>query len=241
MLWPSSPIGGKVSPPGGDNGNCTADTLGLARISASDCPTSRRVASPAAGFQCLAVDTSGGSRKSSITASCPLIRSGGSFGLVGVLHLPTQRAVTVRHVDRDEIGEFGQIRLAENHRAGGTQQLANDGRILPGSRRFEGKGAGGGVLAVGCCDVVLDEDGDTGERAAVRRLLAVAQRSDGERVLIDLAHRVEARPGAVTAFDLRDRHNVFSPALNRLRHIQRLPPSDHSVDASDLEHNKPSF
>jgi hypothetical protein len=91
------------------------------------------------------------------------------------------------------------------------------------------------VLAVGCCDVVLDEDGDTGERAAVRRLLAVAQRSDGERVLIDLAHRVEARPGAVTAFDLRDRHNVFSPALNRLRHIQRLPPSDHSVDASDLE------
>jgi hypothetical protein len=103
-------------------------------------------------------------------------------------------------MSRDEVGKFGQICLPKNYRAGG-EQLANDRRILSGLRSFEGKGTGGGALAVGCCDVVLDEDRDTGERAAVRRLLPVGQCCDGERVRIDLAHRIEAPPGAVIGRD----------------------------------------
>jgi hypothetical protein len=50
------------------------------------------------------------------------------------------------------------------------------------------------VLAVGGRDVILDEDRDAGERVALRRLLPVAQSSDGERVRVDLADRVEVGP-----------------------------------------------
>ena len=119
---------------------------------------------------------------------------------VGVLHLPAQRAVAGRHVDRDEIGEFGQIRLSKDHGASGAQP-AHDGRILLGPCRLEGKGTGGRVLAVGGRDVVLDQDRDAGERVALRRLLAVTRSCDGERVRVDLAHRVEAQPGAVIGRD----------------------------------------
>ena len=87
------------------------------------------------------------------------------------------------------------------------------------------------MLAVGCCDVVLDEDRDTGERAAVRRLLPVGQCSDGERVRIDLAHRVEARPGAVIGRDagevgLRQRGRTGASVNQRLLHIGETGVAD---------------
>ena len=65
-----------------------------------------------------------------------------------------------------DVGEFGEIRLAENPRASVAQKLS-DGGVLPGARAFEGERAGGRVLTVAGRDVVLDEDGHAGERTAL--------------------------------------------------------------------------
>ena len=62
--------------------------------------------------------------------------------------------------------------------------------------------------AVVCClvagrDVVLEEDRNAGERPLPARLHAIERGRDGERVGVDLAHRVEPRPGPVIGLDPR--------------------------------------
>ena len=124
------------------------------------------------------------------------------LGRVGVLHLAAQRTVAGRHVDRQDVGEFGQIGLAENYRTGPSQLL--DQRRVPLRPRIgERQRAGGRMLRIGGGDVVLDQDRDTFERPAPSGLACVERGGDRERFGVYLAHRVEARAATVISLDTR--------------------------------------
>ena len=124
------------------------------------------------------------------------------IGRVGVPDLAAQRAVAGRHVDREDVGEFGQIGLAEDDRAGGAQPRRDRG-VAFGAGLGQGQRAGGGVLLVAGRDVVLQEDRDAGERLAGVGLDPIERSRDRQRLGVDLAHRVELRPGTVIGLDPR--------------------------------------
>ena len=121
---------------------------------------------------------------------------------IGVFHLTAERAVARRHVDRQDVGEFGQIGLAEDDRARLPQQC-HDGCVAPGLRLGQGQRAGSRVLHVGGGDVVLDQDRDALERPARRRARRIDCGGDCRCVRVDLAHGVEPRAGAVISLDPR--------------------------------------
>jgi len=50
-------------------------------------------------------------------------------------------------------------------------------------------------------DVVLEEDRDPRERSPPARRDVIERGGDGERIWVDLAHRIEARPGPVIGLD----------------------------------------
>ncbi len=121
---------------------------------------------------------------------------------VGIADLTTERAVPGRHVDSQDVGEFGQVGLAENDRTRLPQQ-GHDRGVMSGPRLGERERASSRVLRVGGGDVVLDEDWDAFERPADGRLARIARRRDRQRLGVDLAHGIEARAGAVIGRDPR--------------------------------------
>jgi hypothetical protein len=122
---------------------------------------------------------------------------------IGVLHLTAQRRIARGHVDREDVGELGQVHLAQDHRAGVAQQF-DDGGVVPGARTLQRQRARRGRLAVTGCDVVLHQDRDAGKRSLGRRLRVVELACDRERVGVELAHGVEPWPTAVVRLDARE-------------------------------------
>ena len=83
--------------------------------------------------------------------------------VVRVQDLAAERAVAVGHAVGHEVRELGQVRLADDHRAG-RAQLGHDGRVAVGNRVLERDVARRGRQA-GDVEVVLDQDGDAVHRA----------------------------------------------------------------------------
>ncbi len=123
-------------------------------------------------------------------------------GGIGIADLTAERAVPGRHVDREDVRELGQVGLAEDDRAGRAQQR-HQRRIARSARLGQRQRTGRRVHAVAGRDVVLYEDRYAGERAMAAQSSAVAGHRVGERVGVDLAHRVEPRPGPVIRLDAR--------------------------------------
>ena len=133
-----------------------------------------------------------------------------------IAHLAAERAVAGRHADREDVGELGEVRLAEDHRAGVAQELG-DGGVALGVRVGERQRPCRRVLRVAGRDVVLDEDGDAFERPALGILARVELLGNRERVGIELANRVQSRAGPVIGLD---------PRRVRAHQVDALGPPD---------------
>ena len=94
-------------------------------------------------------------------------RAGSARGLAGVVrveHLAAQAAVPRRHAGGGEVGELGQVRLAQDDRAGRPQP--GDQERVPARKRVpQGERARGGRQS-GDIDVVFDQHRDAVQRAA---------------------------------------------------------------------------
>ncbi len=143
----------------------------------------------------------------------PLVPKSRSYGIED---LAAERAVAVGHAVGHEVRELGQVRLADDHRAG-RAQLGHDGRIAIGNRVLECDVARRGRQP-GDVEVVLDQDGDAVHRPAdaAGRALEVEQRGVGQRARIRGPHRVQPRPAGV---DRRDSVDVRAREL----HARELP------------------
>ena len=108
-----------------------------------------------------------------------------------------------RHVDREDVGELGEIGLAEDHRASIAQAFDQE-RVALRLRIGERERARGRVLGVASRDVVLEENRDAFEGTALRGLRRIEAFGDLERIGIELANRIEARAGAIISLDARD-------------------------------------
>ncbi len=95
-----------------------------------------------------------------------------------------------------------QIGFAQNHGAGRTQPFDHGG-VARLWRVCQRQRAGGSLHAVGCIDVVFDQDRNAMHRAAWTFLLPLTIQGvgDGERVGIGLDHRAQRGPTTVDGFD----------------------------------------
>ena len=121
---------------------------------------------------------------------------------IRVFHLAAKRRIARGHVDRENVGELRQVRLAQDHRAGLSQQLDN-GRVSPGARALQCQRARRRRLLVAGRDIVLQQIGmPANGRLADGCVVELA--SDPERIWIESRARSELRPVADIGFDARE-------------------------------------
>jgi len=128
--------------------------------------------------------------------------SGVEFERKRIFDLAAERRIARRHIDRQDIGELGEVRFAEDHRAGLAQELRHR-RVAIGVGVRKRQRAGGGVLGVAGCDIVLEENRDSLQRPPRAGFAGVDRCRNCRRIRVHLAHRVEARAGAIIGFDPR--------------------------------------
>ena len=102
------------------------------------------------------------------------------------------------------IGPLAEIGLAQNDRAR-LAQLLRDERVFHRLRSDQRQRSRRGLHAVGCVDVVFDEDGNAVQRpaGAFRLALGIELFGYGKRVRIHFDHAVHRRPALVHGFDAR--------------------------------------